>query len=103
MPVAAEPVRDQGAPDNGQLREGVGQSLRWSLLATGLSRAANVLSGLIMARILSPEDYGIYATGLVALTLMAFINDIGIEALVVRWPGSVSSVAPTAMTIVEVA
>ena len=67
-----------------------------------LGRAGSLISGLIMARLLIPEDFGVYTVGAVALTLMAYINDLGIEALVVRWPGAVDEVAPTATTIIAI-
>jgi PST family polysaccharide transporter len=78
----------------------VKRGLRWSFAGMFAVRVGTFVAGLIMARILSPHDYGIYTVGAVALLLTASINDIGIEPTLVRWPGKLKEVAPTAATIV---
>ena len=73
--------------------------LRWSLLSTVLSRMVNPLTGIILARILSPRDFGIFAVALIALNGLNSINELGVTYAVVRWPGDLKLAARTATTI----
>ena len=80
----------------------VRRGLQWSFAGTLAVRLGTFVSGLVMARLLSPADFGIYAVGAVALLVTASINDIGIEPTLVRWTGNLEEVAPTAMTVVMI-
>lgn len=73
--------------------------LRWSLLSTVLSRLVNPVTGIILARILSPKDFGIFAVALIALNGLNSINELGVTYAVVRWPGDLKLAARTATTI----
>jgi PST family polysaccharide transporter len=78
----------------------VRRGLQWSFVGSISLRLGSVLSGIILARILAPRDFGIYAVGAVALAVTASINDLGIEPTIVRWPGNLDAIAPTAFTVV---
>ncbi len=82
------------------LGRSVGQGLRWSMVSTVVARAGAVLSGVILARLLDPRDYGVYTVAFVTLVLLANVNDLGLETTLVRWPGDVAAVAPTAVTVI---
>jgi PST family polysaccharide transporter len=73
--------------------------LRWSLVSTVLGRLVNPLTGIVLARILTPEDFGIFAVALIALNGLTSINELGVTYAVVRWPGNLASAARTATTI----
>lgn len=77
----------------------VTDGLRWSLLNNVVTRLGTVLTGLVLARLLSPENYGVYAVALVALNALLSLNELGVSLAVVRWPGDVRAIAPTVMTI----
>jgi O-antigen/teichoic acid export membrane protein len=94
-----ETLLGAGEPELGFL---VRRGLRWSFAGTIAVRLGTFVSGLVMARLLSPADFGIYAVGAVALLVTASVNDIGIEPTLVRWTGNLEEVAPTAMTIVMI-
>ncbi|SDI65188.1 polysaccharide transporter, PST family [Actinokineospora alba] len=78
----------------------VRKGVRWSFASTLVSRLANLISGMILARLLTPNDYGLFAVATVVLVILININDLGIEQVLVRWPGDVSKVAPTATTVI---
>ena len=78
----------------------VKRGLKWAFAGAFAVRFGTFLTGLILARILSPRDFGVYAVAFVALLVTASVNDIGIEATLVRWPHDLDEVAPTATTIV---
>ena len=77
--------------------------LRWSLFSTVLGRLVNPLTGIVLARILSPKDFGIFAVALIALNGLNSINELGVTYAVVRWPGDLKLAARTATTIAIVA
>lgn len=90
------------APDaepDADLAHRVRRGLGWSLLNNFVGRAGTVLAGIVLARILAPYDYGLYAVALVALAAVLSVNELGVSLAVVRWPGDVGRIAPTVMTI----
>ncbi|WNV89189.1 lipopolysaccharide biosynthesis protein [Umezawaea sp. Da 62-37] len=78
----------------------VRKGMRWSFASTFLSRLANLASGIILARLLTPNDYGLFAVATVSLVILININDLGLEQVLVRWPGDVAKVASTATTVI---
>ena len=79
-----------------QVRRGLG----WSLGNNIISKLGTIVMGIILARLLDPSDYGEFTVALVALVIISNINDLGLEPTVVRWPGSIDEIAPTAWTTI---
>jgi len=100
----APPVRDEVSRPAGVTEEPLGKVVRrglgWSFLSSIATRAGTVLSGIVLARLLSPEDYGQFTVALVVLLILANINDLGLEPTLVRWSGRIDEIAPTATTII---
>lgn len=81
------------------LREKVGTGLGWSFANNVAARIANVAVGVVLARLLAPEDYGIFAAATIVLTAALSMNELGVSLAVIRWPGSPTRVAPTVTTL----
>lgn len=79
----------------GQARRGLG----WSFGNTIVQRLGNLLAGIVLARILAPEDYGVFAVALVVLNVGLSMNELGISLAVVRWQTGLDRIAPTVATI----
>ena len=47
-----------------------------------------------------PREFGVFAIALVVYSLLINLNDIGISTTIVRWPGNLDEVAPTATTLI---
>ena len=81
----------------------LGMSVRrgaaWSLLNSAVVRLGSVVSGIVIARLLVPEDYGTFAIALVVLNALLSINELGVSLAIVRWPGNPERIAPTVMTL----
>lgn len=77
----------------------VRSSLGWSLLNSMISRIANVALGILLARLLMPEDYGVFAVGLVFMVGLGSMNELGTSVAIVRWRGDVERAARTAVTL----
>lgn len=88
----------QPSPDE-QVGGVVRSALGWSLLNNLVGRVGGSLVGIVLARILVPEDYGVYAVALVVLGALLSLNELGVSLAIVRWPGDVERIAPTVATI----
>jgi len=91
-----EPVAATGTSGLGSLTR---VALGWSFLNNLVSRAGSMLTGIVLARILIPEDYGIYAVALVGINAMLSLNELGVSLAIIRWPGDVRRIAPTVNTL----
>ena len=88
----------RGAPGS-HLGSTVRGALGWSFLNTFTGRVGASLVGIVLARLLVPEDYGTYAVALVVLNALLSLNELGVSLAIVRWPGDVGRIAPTVATI----
>lgn len=98
--TAADAGRPQVPLQEEDLGNRVRSGLTWSFGSNILSRITTLVTGVIMARLLAPDDFGVFAVAMVALTVLVNINDLGLEQSVVRWPGSIDRIAPTAVTLI---
>ena len=98
-PISTNLDGDDVAHEEPTLGSSVRPALKWSFLNTGGIKIVGLASTIILARLLSPHDYGVFAIAFVALNLADAINDAGLQAAITRWPGEIDSVAPTAVTV----
>jgi PST family polysaccharide transporter len=89
----------EAAEPDDALASHVRAGLRWNLLSNIAGRLVTPLVGVVLARLLSPDEYGVFAVGLVALNALVSMNDLGMTLAVVRWPGDPVRAAPTAATL----
>jgi O-antigen/teichoic acid export membrane protein len=75
------------------------RALGWSLLNTAVGRLGTLAIGIALARLLGPEEFGVFAVAMVALLAMLSFNELGVSLAIVRWPGDPKAIAPTVMTI----
>jgi O-antigen/teichoic acid export membrane protein len=91
-------------PDPAEHPEALGRLVRrglgWGLGANAFGRLGIFLTGIVLARLLDPSEYGEFNVAIVALVLLANFNDLGLEQTLVRWPDSLDRIAPTAVTVV---
>ena len=74
----------------------VGRGLRWSLLGLLVTKMASFFISLVMARLLTPEDFGVFGIALAVTAFLMHVNDAGVIAAVVQWPGRIEDMAATA-------
>jgi O-antigen/teichoic acid export membrane protein len=77
----------------------IGNGLTWSFVNNLLNRLGSLAAGVVLARILVPADYGVFAVALVVLNAILSINELGVSLAVVRWPGRLDRIAPTVTTM----
>lgn len=76
-----------------------GRGLRWSLLGNLVTRAGSFAMGLVLARLLAPDDFGTFAVALAATQIVMHIKDAGIQAATIQWKGRLEDMAPTATVL----
>ena len=72
------------AEESGQLRKMIGKGALWSALDVGLLRFANFALGLIVARIVSPADFGVFAVALVVHSIVVNVAELGVTSSLIR-------------------
>jgi PST family polysaccharide transporter len=76
-----------------------GRGLRWSLVGNLISKVGSFAMGLVLARLLTPSDFGVFAVALAAMQFVMHVNDVGLIAATVQWRGKLDEMAPTAATM----
>jgi PST family polysaccharide transporter len=84
---------------DGSLFSRAGRALGWSFASTAISRFSTLAIGIVLARILGPEEFGTFAVATVALLAVLSFNELGVSLAIVRWPGEPKEIAPTVTTI----
>jgi O-antigen/teichoic acid export membrane protein len=91
--VVASPGRAEG------IGKAAGKGLKWSFLSTAGTKLVTFSMGLVLARLLTPADFGTFAIASAATLFVMHVNDVGLIAAVVQWRGKLSEVASTATTL----
>ncbi|MGV9773066.1 oligosaccharide flippase family protein, partial [Streptosporangium sp. NPDC003464] len=94
---AASPDGENGRV--GEIGRQAGRGLRWSVLGNLAMKVGSFAMSLVLARLLVPEDFGVFAIALAASQLVVHINDAGIIAATVQWRGRLEDMAPTATVV----
>lgn len=103
MADAAEGARERETgtatdPQREELGARARTGMAWSLLNSGAVRLLNVVAGLIIARIVTPSEFGTFSAGLLVMTIVLSMNEAGLSVAVIRWKEGVERIAPTAVT-----
>jgi O-antigen/teichoic acid export membrane protein len=91
-------VRQTPAGHEGSLGKRARKGMQWSLLNSFSLRFLTLLAGLAIARLVTPAEFGTFAAGLLVLTVLLSMNELGVSIVVVRWQGRVERILPTATT-----
>ena len=102
-PIITPGEPDGDGPTPEPAAESIGQAasrgLRWSLLGAFVARVGGLGLGMVLARLLTPADFGLYAIALGAMYFVMHVNDVGLIAATVQWRGRIEEMAPTATTL----
>lgn len=84
------------------MRRSLGQSIRrglaWSLASTITVRLGGLIVGIVLARLLTPEQFGVYAVALTVVTILITLADLGLGAVLLRSEDP-ERLAPTVATL----
>jgi O-antigen/teichoic acid export membrane protein len=93
--VLAVAPEDTAAP----LKSSVTRGLTWSMVNSVVSRFGQVAVGILLARLLAPEDFGVFAVALVAYTIVINCSEMGVSVALVRRPADGPLLGPTVTTL----
>ena len=96
---AATPADDLPHPDSGVLGTRVSSALRWSFANTILMRLAQLVLGIVLAHLLAPRQFGVFAVALVVINITLSVSELGASVALVRYEGKPRDIAPTVTTI----
>jgi PST family polysaccharide transporter len=68
-------------------------------LGNGITKVGSFATSLVLARLLVPDDFGVYAVALAATQFVIHINDVGLIPATIQWRGKLEEMAPTAATL----
>jgi O-antigen/teichoic acid export membrane protein len=85
--------------EKGTLAGLASRALGWSFLSTAFGRLGTLGIGILLARLLGPNQFGTAAVAYVALLAVLSFNELGVSLAIVRWPGEPDEIAPTVVTI----
>jgi PST family polysaccharide transporter len=78
---------------------GTGRQAAWNYLIFALSKSSTLLMTVVLARILTPADFGLFALGLLVLNLFDFLRDLGVTGALVQRDERWARLVPTGMTL----
>jgi len=81
------------------LSERAARALGVNMLNTLAFRLGTLVIGIALARILGPEQFGVFAVAQVALMGALSFYELGVSLAIVRWPDPPEEIAPTVATI----
>ena len=92
---APQPTRSDSRTLSASVRTGA----LWAVASNLLLRLANLALTAIVAHILSPHDFGVFAMALTAYAIVSSISDLGVASCLFRADLDIDSLAPTVATI----
>jgi len=83
------------------LRAKVGRGLAWSTVNTVVGRIGQLVVGVALARLIAPEQFGVFAAALVVLTVVVSISELGVSVAIVqaRDRAEVDHIAPVVTSV----
>src|SRR6202043_3955554 len=100
--LSADEVSHQRVPSQGdspRLSVLVRRGAAWNALTTVLLRLVNVVVTAVVAHILAPRDFGVFAVALTAYTIIFNISEFGVASCLVRADLDIDVMAPTMFTV----
>lgn len=79
--------------------EQVGRSVAWSAANASVLRLSQFLVGILVARLISPHDFGVFVVALTIFSVVMSFSDIGVNSALIRQPEHGDELAPTVATI----
>ena len=77
---------DPANPELEQLSRSTARGAIWNSLAYWVSKVALLPATLVLARILSPKEFGLLALALVVLTYLDVLRQFGLSTALIQWP-----------------
>ncbi len=87
------------APAEADGRPALGRQAAWNYVVFALSKCSTLIMTVVLARLLGPVEFGLFALALVVMTLFDFVRDLGVAAALVQRPDPWERLAPTGLSL----
>jgi PST family polysaccharide transporter len=77
----------------------IGRQAGWNYAVFALSKSTTLIMTVVLARLLGPADFGLFALALLVMTMFDYVRDFGIGIGLVQRPEQWSRLAPTGTTL----
>ena len=74
-------------------------AVSWSFLNTAVGRLGTLAIGIVVARLLGPHEFGVFAVAMLMMLAVLSFNELGVSLAIVRWENDPREVAPTVNTV----
>ena len=85
--------------DSRPLSASVRRGALWSIANTLLLRLVGILVTAVVAHILTPRDFGVFAVAVTVYAFVSTLGELGVPACLIRHDLNIDSVAPTMVSI----
>lgn len=76
-----------------------GRQAAWNYLVFALSKSSTLVMTIVLARLLDPAEFGLFAFALLVVNLFDFVKDLGVGASLVQSRRRWDQIAPTGLTL----
>jgi PST family polysaccharide transporter len=90
---------DVGTPDAGTAASRTGRQAVWNYVVFALSKGSTLIMTVVLARLLTPADFGVFALALLVINLFDYVKDLGVGASLVQSARRWSVLAPSGTTL----
>ncbi len=80
-------------------RPATGRQAAWNYLVFALSKSSTLIMTVVVARILDPNEFGLFALALLVVNLFDYVKDLGVGSALVQSRRDWSVLAPTGLTL----
>ena len=89
------------SPGSDTLGSKVGKGLAWSTVNTVVSRVGQLFVGIVLARLIAPSEFGVFAAALVVLSVVVSVSELGVSVAIVQAADreEVDRIAPVVTTV----
>lgn len=77
----------------------IGRQAGWNYVVFALSKSSTLVMTVVLARLLGPADFGLFALALLVMTMFDYVRDFGIGVGLVQRPEPWAKLAPTGTTL----
>lgn len=77
----------------------LGRQTLWNYSVFAMSKSSTLLMTVVLARLLDPAEFGIFALALLIVNLFDYVKDLGVAAALIQSAKPWSRIAPTGLTL----
>ncbi|WP_147447893.1 oligosaccharide flippase family protein [Solirubrobacter pauli] len=92
-------LRRRSSDGSASLGRQMGRAAAWSSFGSIVMRLGSFSVGIVAARLIAPDQFGVFAVALTVHAIIINVSDLGVSAYIVRHRGKLDAVGPTVTSI----